>query len=80
MKKTAKAPAPTLQSYPEPDRTRSGNKVAFNYYKSKADAETCAKAAVHNAAIREAQGYDFGYMSPGAITEAKDGMFEVVLP
>lgn len=69
-----------LKQYPTPTRTRSGNKVSWNYYTNKKDTRECALAAKHNAEIRERQGYDFGYLSPGSIHTLDSGEFEVCLP
>lgn len=70
--------------YPQEDDRRSGCKVSWNYYRDKAKAEECAKAAVHNARLQEQAGYDFGYCAPGSIEQIKKGdragMYEVCLP
>jgi hypothetical protein len=39
-----------------------------------------AEAAKHNAEICWNLGYDFGYCSPGSITELDDGRYEVCIP
>lgn len=73
--------------YPKPVKSRIGCKVSWNYYQTEGEAETCAKAARHNAEIAESLGYDFGYQSPGFIRQvsAEDwpeygGLWEVCLP
>lgn len=82
-----KQPWEIWQAYPEPAETRCGCKVSWNYYKTKEEAEVCAKAAKHNAVIQESQGFDFGYCSPGSIRAPKPGenwffadLYEVCLP
>jgi hypothetical protein len=58
---------PKRMPYPIPIETHAGCKVAWNFYDDKAKADECAKAAVHNAEIALAQGYDFGYQRPGNV-------------
>jgi hypothetical protein len=73
---------PKLDYRPYPDgciSQRSGAKVGWRTYATRPEAEKCAKAARHNAAIKESLGYDFGYQAPGEIRETKRG-FEVTLP
>lgn len=75
-----------IVTYPEPANFRSGIKVSWNYYKTHAEAEVCAKAAKHNAQIQLSRGYDFGYCSPGSIYLQPEtageyaGLYEVCLP
>ena len=57
-----------------------GCKVSWYRFANKEDAEAASKIASHNADIRSLAGYDFGFMSPGSITENEDGSFTVVLP
>jgi len=82
---------PVYQPYPKPDAVRSGAKVSWNYYRSPADAVKAAEAARYNAKIKEQQGYDFGYCTPGTTkvmpADTKldtgvriGGMVEVCLP
>lgn len=73
--------------YPKPQNTRIGIKVRWYYYKDKADAEKAAEVARREAPVREAQGYDFGYQSPGSIHKFDAdqggeyaGLYEVTLP
>lgn len=74
--------------YPPTDDFRTGCKVGWRTYKTKAEALACQKAALNNAQIQRAGGYDFGYCSPGSIDEVKgigegrEGttMFEVCIP
>lgn len=68
-----------LVDYPTPVKSRGGCKVSWAYYATEAEARECAIAARRNARVLEAQGYDFGYMAPGAVNEV-DGLFEVCLP
>lgn len=58
---------------------RTGCKVSWRTYATKAEAERCAKAARHNAVDLAAMGYDFGYQMPGSISKVTLG-YEVVLP
>lgn len=63
----------TWQDYPVPVRSRGGCKVSWNYYRTREEAEICAKAARHNAEIALADGFDFGYCAPGTIREMPPG-------
>jgi hypothetical protein len=63
----------TWQQYPKPAASRGGCKVSWNYYRTREEAETCSKAAQHNADIAWREGYDFGYCSPGSIREMPAG-------
>jgi hypothetical protein len=85
--KRQKREAPKYMPYPPHDDVRSGCKVGWYYYKSHEAAEQCATAARHNAAIQASLGYDFGYQSPGSITQCNenhwpeyDGLYEVCIP
>jgi len=86
--KTSKAnPWANAMKYPNPVATRNGHKVSWNYYRTKDEAEECAKAAYHNSFIAESEGYDFGYCSPGSIrlmmpenSKEYAGLYEVCLP
>lgn len=69
-----------LRDYSKPVKTRSGCKVSWAYYATEAEAKECGIAARFNAQILEAQGYDFGYQSPGSISKTSDGLYEVCLP
>lgn len=69
-----------FRDYPTADGQRTGCKVGWRQYRSKADAEACAEAAKHNAKVQETMGYDFGYQAPGTITQLEDGRFEVCVP
>lgn len=79
-----KAERPQYMSYPKEVAGRCGIKVSWNYYKTKEEADECAKAARHNARIQESLGYDFGYCCPGSVTLIKEGehagLYEVCLP
>jgi len=70
---------PMYRDYPAAQDLRSGCKVSWMTYDKREDAEACSEAAHWNAAIKWDLGYDFGYCSPGSITE-KDGRFEVCIP
>lgn len=62
-----------------PVSQRSGNKVGWETFATKGEAEKCAEWARTEAEIKLAMGYDFGYCSPGSIREVENG-FEVCLP
>jgi hypothetical protein len=68
------------RGYPTEQEYRSGCKVSWYIYDSRADAEACSEAAKHNARIDRSLGYDFGFCSPGSITVLPDGRFEVCIP
>jgi len=66
--------------YPKYVSSRTGCKVSWFTYVTKAEAEAAAKVAEAQAKELWAVGFDFGFMCPGDITELKDGTFEVVIP
>ena len=71
--------------YPAPQDRRIGIKVRWFYYAEEEDAKKAAEVARREAPVREAQGYDFGYQSPGSITKVMGasqyaGLWEVCLP
>lgn len=83
--KKAKSKTPSIRDeYPnhpsnhdqKPVSRRGGCKVYWETFATRAEAEIASKWAIVEAEIRERQGYDSGYCSPGSITEVKDG-FEV---
>lgn len=61
--------------YPRPVKTQVGIKVEWGYYADEATARACADAARSNAAILAAEGYDWGYQVPGAVTLTAEGQF-----
>jgi hypothetical protein len=65
--------------YPEALRIESGCKVCWRYYAKKREANAAAEVAKAHAEARAAQGYDFGYQTPGQITAA-NGLYIVVCP
>ena len=67
------------KAYPKYDSVKSGNKVSWIYYTSKDKALEASEVAKHNAEIKLAQGYDFGYQAPSSVEEV-DGRFEVCIP
>jgi len=71
---------PNYLPYPQAYTYRAGCKVAWHIYRSMEEAQNCAAAAKHNAAIQAGLGFDFGYCSPGSITTLPDGRFEVCVP
>lgn len=81
-----KAEKPRYMPYPKEQGLRVGIKVSWYYYDDEADAKKAAKAAQHNAVIQAEQGYDFGYMMPGAIRKMPPnvaenaGRWEVCIP
>lgn len=72
--------------YPKPVETRVGIKVEWAFYSDEATARVCAEAARSNAAILAADGYDWGYQSPGTVTQIAEeagelaGLWRVVIP
>lgn len=58
---------------------RGGCKVSWETFATQAEAERVSVWAIVESEIKERQGYDFGYCSPGSIRAVKDG-FEVCLP
>lgn len=68
------------REYPAADGFRSGIKVGWRIYRKERDAKACAEVAKHNAKIAATLGFDFGYQTPGSITQLEDGRFEVVVP
>lgn len=79
-----KAKKNPFKPYPKNQGYKGGIKVAWYYFDSKDDAEKASEAARHNAQVKEGQGFDFGYCSPGSIVKMKDGefagKFEVCVP
>lgn len=69
-----------MSEYPKPVRERQGCKVGWYIYDKKSDAAKAAKKAKAEASRMSAQGYDFGFSTPGEIRELKSGEFEVVIP
>lgn len=63
---------------------RQGCKVAWSFWTTEAEAKTAAEKAIVDAERRAAQGYDFGYQSPGEIRRVDDYEFgpswKVTLP
>ena len=60
------------KDYPDTNDFRTGIKVGSRCYASKEEAVKCSEAAMHNAKIQAAAGYDFGFCSPGSITKLED--------
>ena len=58
-----------LKENPEPLYSQSGCKVGWNYYATQEEAEVASKQATRAGENAAAQGYDFGYCSPGSIEE-----------
>lgn len=69
-----------LKKYPKEIRQESGSKIGWLYYKSKAKALEASEIAKHNAEIKTAKGFDFGYQSPGDVRECENGDFVVIIP
>jgi hypothetical protein len=63
----------------KPMRVLPGNKVGWEVYLLKSDAEKRAKQARKEADKMMARGYDFGYQSPGSIEKVEDG-YKVCVP
>lgn len=68
------------KGYGEPVKFRSGMKVAWYSYATRAEAEAAAETAEVDAVERARLGYDFGYCVPGEIRETADGLFTVTVP
>jgi|688.fasta_scaffold461649_1 hypothetical protein len=69
-----------LKDYPKNYvKSESGCKVGWLTYKNQEDASECSKIAFDNAMYLMTKGYEFGYSSPGAITETDQG-FRVTIP
>lgn len=70
--------------YPPPVQTQVGCKVEWGFYADEATARACADAARSNAAILAAEGYDWGYQTPGAVTQIAEGelagLWRVTIP
>jgi hypothetical protein len=70
---------------PKPVARRSGCKVSWVYYASKAEADAASVIAAHNREIQINQGYDFGYCWPGSVkgpmpADSKyEGLYEVCI-
>lgn len=74
-------PREKQMAYPKHDAYRSGCKVGWYYYLKREDADQASKAAIHNAEIDAALGYDFGYQCPGTIRWSEQRqMWEVCVP
>lgn len=66
--------------YPKPLRLECGCKVNWRYYKTLEEAKGASKVAREDALEAEAQGYDFGFLTCGAINQIEDGTYSVVCP
>jgi hypothetical protein len=73
-----------MMGYPNPIKLRVGCKVSWYYYRTKKEANKASHRAETRAKIKEAQGYDWGYQTPGNVRlcEAGEfaGLWEVVIP
>lgn len=68
-----------MENYPEPVLRRNGCKVGWLYYKSKKEARIASAMAFKRSIEMRDQGYEFGYVVPGAID--KEGrLWRVVIP
>jgi hypothetical protein len=78
--KTRKGPPPEGWYPPiRPLEERGGCKVSWYVYATKEDCEA-VKSWVQARAIRRwNDGYDAGYLSPGAISQRGDGKWEIVV-
>lgn len=85
-KKSKSRPPSIRDEYPDhprehghkPVAARSGNKVRWETYATRAEAEAVAKWAETEAEIKFRQGYDAGYCAPGSITKVIGG-YEVCI-
>ena len=69
-----------MADYPKPLSTRSGCKVAWYTYATKAEAEAAAEVAVSEAIRKAALGYDFGWCSPGEVRGTDEHGWVVTVP
>ena len=69
----------TVETYPPALHEESGCKVGWKHYATQAEARVAATIAIREAARLEALGYDWGYQSPGRITQ-HDGNWIVCVP
>jgi alpha/beta superfamily hydrolase len=65
---------------PTPIWERSGCKVGWLGFATRADAEAYVEGVRERAADMAAQGYDFGYCVPGQIQENAKGEFVLTIP
>ena len=72
---------------PAPVAQRSGCKIGWEYFKTKAEARTANRFALKEAKRKASLGYDFGYRSPGQelrLCGANEGeyagLYEIVIP
>lgn len=71
----------TLPPCPTAIAVRVGAKVAWHTYATMAEAKVASLYAAARSAYYECLGYEFGYSSPGEITELRDGTgFVVTFP
>lgn len=79
-----KSKTPKSKPYPKSADEYQGCKVGWLYYTNESDAKAASAAAIHNAAIKESQGYDFGFQSPGSIKLVNQGeyagLYSVCIP
>jgi len=68
-----------METYPVAVKQRSGNKVGWIYYESEEQALIASAMAFKNAQIMMAQGYEFGYCSPGSV-EKQGNLWCVCIP
>ena len=69
-----------LEAQPECIDSDVRIKVVMRYYATREDAELAAAFAIAEGVHQARRGYDFGYHTPGDITEVADGRFSVVFP
>lgn len=65
---------------PKPLSERSGCKVSWAVYATQEEANKRAVFARRKADLDAELGYEFGYLTPGTVTQLTDGTWEVVLP
>jgi hypothetical protein len=75
MAKAKKKTAVLQQPFPVPApvQMRGGCKVSWYYYPTKEEALRCSEWAKVEAEKMWAEGYDFGYCSPGSIVQKEPG-------
>lgn len=70
-----------VRELPQPVKYRSGCKVGWEGYATLADAQAVVEHVREQAVRRAAQGYDFGWLTPGDISGPDaDGLYWVTVP
>ena len=67
-------------TYPTPVRKEHGCKVSWYTYRTRDEALFISPLAYERGQWLEDEGFDFGYMIPGSISQEDDGLWTVVIP